>query len=279
MEPSNADQQLKSIVASDLGRLLATIDTDVKRRLRARDSIKRLLAAWERGDLEYASKFLIGPSGKTLAEVYGDAQVSLERLRLALARSADSAQEDLMRQLEDYCSTHGLHLDGRGSSYEIDSILSVVFDTKKRGVKVGNQFVQRFDWGKIEAALDQEIERLWGRPADPTAVQDRLLGAYHAVASTHPNPTKWVRLMDVYQELKKQVEKENPRWKTKGRLSAYYRDEFCVDLSRLMAAQMAGKLNGRELEFSAIRDPRLTFRVPLPDRTASALGFMRPLDG
>lgn len=279
MDSSAADQQLKSTVAADLSRLLSVIDGDVKRRMRARDVVKKLLAAWERGDVEYASKFLTGPSAKILPDTYGDAQVSLERLRLALARSADSAQEDLKVHLESYCAANGLHVEGRGGSYEIDSVLNVVFNAKKRGVKVGNQFVQRFDWSKIEAALNQEIQRLWGRPVDAAAIQRRFLAAYDAVAKRHPNPTKWVRLVDVYQELKRKAEEETPDWKKMGRLSAYYRDEFCVDLSRFLAAQMAGEMNGQQLEFSAIRDPRLTFRVPMPDRTSSAVGFMRPVHG
>ncbi|MDP2857792.1 MAG: hypothetical protein Q8P50_07430 [Bacillota bacterium] len=276
-QTNRGDEQLKSAVRADLERLLSLVKRDVEQRVRAREALKRLVQAWDRGDQDYLSRFLAGSTSRPLLETYRDAEVSLERLRLALARGADLAQEELEKQLANYCSAKGLRLEGRSGSFQVDTLLDVTLNLKKRAAKVGIQPLQSLDWSKIEAALDSERERLWGRPSDAAAIRDRLVAAYETVAALHPNPTRWVRLTDVYQEMKRRAEKEVPGWKkTRLRLNAYYRDEFCVDLSRLWSAQIAGPLDGQQIEFSAIRDPRLSFQIPLPDGTAASVGFMRP---
>jgi hypothetical protein len=275
-QTNRGDEQLKSAVKADLERLLSLVRRDVERRVRVRAALKRLVQAWDRGDSDYLSRFLAGPASGLLLDTYGDAELSLERLRLALGRGADLAQEELERHLADYCSAKGFRLEGRSGAFHVDTLLNVTFDLKKRGAKVGTQYLQSLDWGKIEATLDSEHERLWGRPSDVATIRDRLVASYDIVAALHPNPTRWVRLADVYQELKRRAERETPDWKTRRRLAAYYRDEFCVDLSRVWSTQMAGRLGGVQIEFSAIRDPRLSFQIPLPDATVTSVGFMRP---
>jgi len=277
-EKNSGDEQLKSTIDTDLNRLLSILEQDVKNRSRVRDSVKRLVRAWNNGDLSYMSKYINGPQGKSLIDTYGDASVSMDRLRLALARNEDSVREELDDHLAKYCAQEGLHLHGRHGSYHINGILEVNFDLKKRGAKVGTQYIQSLNWEKIRLALNSERERLWKREDDVANIRDRLVAAYKSVITKHPNVTGWVRLEDVYQELKKRVEKENPNWKSQQRLVAYYRDEFTVDLSILLSMQMAGKVSGTEIEFSAIRDPRLSFQVPLPDGTANSVGFMRLQD-
>ena len=274
-EKNSGDEQLKSTIDTDLNRLLSILEQDVKKRSRVRDSVKRLVRAWNDGAIAYVSKYINGPQGKSLIETYGDASVSINRLQLALARNEDSVREELGDHLAKYCAQEGLHLHGRQGSYNINGVLEVNFDLKKRGAKVGTQYIQSLNWGKIQFALNNERERLWQRGDDVTNIRDRLVAAYENAIAKHPNVTGWVRLEDIYQELKKRVEKETPNWKNQQRLVAYYRDEFTVDLSILLSVQMAGKVSGTEIEFSAIRDPRLSFQVPLPDGTANSVGFMR----
>jgi len=272
---NSGDEQLRSTIETDLNRLLSILNQDVRQRSRVRDSVKRLFRAWNLGDINYVSKYINGPQGKTLIETYGDAAVSLDRLRLALARNEDSVRKELENLLADYCSKEGLQLRGRYGSYHINNVLEVSFDFKKRGAKVGTQYIQSLHWDKIKSTLNAERERLWKRGDDAATIRDRLVVAYENAIAKHPNVTAWVRLEDIYQELKKRVEKETPDWKSRQRLIAYYRDEFTVDLSILLAAQMASKLAGTQIEFSAIRDPRLSYQVPLPDGTPNSVGFMR----
>lgn len=274
-EKNSGDEQVKSTIDTDLNRLLSILEQDVKQRSRVRDSVKRLVRAWNLGDISYVSKYINGSQGKTLIETYGDAAVSVDRLRLALARNEDSVRKELDDRLVKYCAQERLHLYGRHGSYHINGILEVNFDLKKRGAKVGTQYIQSLNWEKIQVALNTERERLWQRGDDATAIRDRLVLAYENAIVKHPNVTGWVRLEDIYQELKKRIEKDNPNWKNQQRLIAYYRDEFTVDLSILLSMQMAGKVAGTEIEFSAIRDPRLSFQVPFPDGTANSVGFMR----
>jgi hypothetical protein len=275
-ERTTEDDQLRSTIEADLNHLLSILTQDVKKRSQVRDSAKRLVRAWSDGDISYVSKYINGPQGKSLIETYGDASVSMDRLRLALARNEDSVREELHDRLAAYCTNEKLRLNGRHGSYLVNGVLQVNFDLKKRAAKVGTQYIQSLDWGKIQSAIDIERERLWQRQHDPTAIRDRLVTAYEKAITKHPNVTGWARLEDIYQELKRRVEKEIPSWKSQQRLVAYYRDEFTVDLSSLLSLQMAGKVSGTEIEFSAIRDPRLSFQVPLPDGTATSIGFMRP---
>lgn len=272
---NSGDEQLRSTIETDLNRLLSILNQDVRQRSRARDSVKRLFRAWNLGDINYVSKYINGPQGKTLIETYGDAAVSLDRLRLALARNEDLVREEFENLLADYCSKEGLQLRGRYGSYHINNVLEVSFDFKKRGAKVGTQYIQSLHWDKIKSTLNAERERLWKRGDDAATIRDRLVVAYENAIANHPNVTGWVRLEDIYQELKKRVEKETPDWKSRQRLIAYYRDEFTVDLSILLAVQMASKLAGTQIEFSAIRDPRLSYQVPLPGGTSNSVGFMR----
>jgi len=276
MEHQNSgDEQLKSTIDTDLNRLLSILEQDVKQRSRVRDSVKRLVRAWNLGDIAYVSKYINGSRGKTLIETYGDAAVSLDRLRLALARNEDSVRKELDDRLEKYCAQKGLNLHGRHGSYHINGVLEVNFDLKKHGTKVGTQYIQSLNWGKIQLVLNTELERLWERREDAPTIRDRLVLAYENSIANHPSITGWVQLEDIYQELKKRIEKETPNWKTQHRLIAYYRDEFTVDLSILLSTQMSNKISGTQIEFSAIRDPRLSFQVPLPDGTANSVGFMR----
>lgn len=276
-EPSSGDQQLRSAVRADLERLLTLVKNDVKQRVRIRNALGRLVQAWDRGDVDYLSRILASQAGKPLVETYRDAELSLERLRLALARSADLAQEELEKRLADYCSARGLHLEGRSGSFHINTLLDVTFDLKKRAAKVGIKYMQGLDWDKIETALDSERGRLWARPGDPAQIRNRLLAAYETVSAARRNPTRWARLADIYHELRRRAETEMPDWKKKGRLAAYHRDEFSADVERVLSAQLAGQLDGQQIEFSAIRDPRLSFQIPLPDGTVSSVGFMRPI--
>ena len=274
----SGDEQLRSTIDTDLNRLLSMLEQDVRKRSRVRDSVKRLVRAWNEGAIDYVSKYINGPQGKSLMETYGDASVSIDRLRFALARNEDSVRGKLDDHLAEYCALEGLHLRGRQGSYHINGVLELDFDFKKRGAKVGTQYIQSLDWGRIKLALDNERGRLWQRGNGVTCIRDRLVAAYTNAIAKHPNVTGWVRLEDIYQELKRRVEQETPNWRTQQRLVAYYRDEFTVDLSILLSMQMAGKVSGTRIEFSAIRDPRLSFQVPLPDGTMNSVGFMRLSD-
>ena len=272
---NGGDAQLRSTIDTDLNRLLSMLEQDVRKRSRVRDSVKRLVRAWNDGAIDYVSKYINGAQGKSLIETYGDASVSIDRLRFALARNEDSVRGELDGHLAEYCAREGLHLRGRQGSYHVNGVLQVDFDLKKRGAKVGTQYIQSLDWGRIKLALDNERGRLWQRGNGVTCIRDRLVAAYTNAIAKHPNVTGWVRLEDIYQELKRRVEKETPNWRNQQRLVAYYRDEFTVDLSILLSTQMAGKVSGTRVEFSAIRDPRLSFQVPLPDGTVNSVGFMR----
>ena len=86
----------------------------------------------------------------------------------------------------------------------------------------------------------------------------------------------WARLEDIYQELKRRLEEVNPNWKVGGRLVAYYKDEFSADLSMLWRAQVNNAVESPHLEFSGIRDPRLSYRVVLSAGRVEQYGHIRP---
>jgi len=62
----------------------------------------------------------------------------------------------------------------------------------------------------------------------------------------------------------------------KKRLVAYYKDEFCADLSKLWKAQKQNDINIPHLELSGIRDNRLSYKVTLPDGKIELYGHIRP---
>ena len=76
-----------------------------------------------------------------------------------------------------------------------------------------------------------------------------------------------------------QIKAENPDWKKGGRLIPYYKDEFSVDLSLLWQAQASNLIDQPLFEFSAIRDPRRSYKVLQPDQNIGFYGFLRPKGG
>src|SRR5205085_2110260 len=99
--------------------------------------------------------------------------------------------------------------------------------------------------------LERELDRIWGRPFEAAAFRDKLFSAYTQLVNRSPNPTGYVLLADVYRELRATRSGEVPGARSGGRLSAYYKDEFCADLSKLWQSQLSGQLSGTQLEFTS----------------------------
>ncbi|MBM4135602.1 MAG: hypothetical protein FJ241_02100 [Nitrospira sp.] len=207
---------------------------------------------------------------------YPIAKEMLEKLSIDVKRRSEQVFSSLFSRFQEYCGNNKIHLRGKLPKLFVDRLLEVEMDENKQTAKIGTIFLKTLDWEKIRGAIDRERHRIWDREFDPTSFRDRLLNVHLEIIKIKPNPVGWVRLEDVYQSLKRNIQQKNPNWKKGGRLVAYYKDEFSADLSKLWKAQVSRKFDSPHIELSGIRDPRLSYKIVLPDGKIESYGHMRP---
>ena len=266
---------LAEAAITGLRNLLEEISQDISRRRKCESFVRRLLAAYEKDDLDALDKQL-SKEPDSLEAIYPQAQRILHELRLDVDRRLTERFDQLARQLALYSESKGIKLKGVPPNFLVDGLIEVVLDKENKAAKIGASYIRTLDWERIQDLLDTEWERVWGRPFDATAYRDELISAYEAIMQAKPNPSGWVALNDVYQRLKEHREEQHPDWRQSGRIAGYYKDEFSADLSKLRQAQIDGSLPPPHIEFSAIRDPRRAFKVVLPDGSTANYGFLRP---
>src|SRR5262249_50668833 len=152
-----------------------------------------------------------------------------------------------------FCAESKQPCQGRYPRLTVAHFIEISIDEAKGSAKVGSTSSQSLDWSKLRRILEKEVQRVWGRSFEPSAFRDGLLAAYERLNARSPSPTGYVRLTDIYKELRAERAHLDRNARAGGRLSAYYRDEFSADLSKLVAVQQRQQLPGRQLEFTSIR--------------------------
>jgi len=266
---------LAQAVLKGLQDLLEEISDDVSRRNKCKLFTRRVLTAYEEGDLDSLDRQL-PKEPDDLAALYPSAHRTVRELRLEVARRLAVRFDRLAQYLAEYSESKGIALRGLSPNFVVAGLIGVVLNKENRAAKVGASYIRTLAWDRIRESLDSEWERVWGRQFDASTYRDEVVAAYHTAMQRRPNPSRWVALNDVYQMLKEHREEEHPDWRQSGRVAGYYKDEFSADLSKLWGAQIEGSLLPPHVEFSAIRDPRRAYEVVMRDGSAAKYGFVRP---
>lgn len=272
----NNESSLAKLTLSELSRLLQEVEKDIKQRNSIKKYLSKMKKAYERSDSEILIKLLSKQAKEQLMSLYPRARETMEKLSVDIRRHSEQAFSSLFSRFQEYCSNHKIHLQGKLPKLFVDRLLEVELNENKQTAKIGTVFLKNLDWEKIRVAIDRERHRIWYREFDPTSFRDNLLSVYSDIIKVKPNPVGWVRLEDVYQSLKRDIQQKNPNWKKEGRLVAYYKDEFSADLSKLWEVQISQKISSPHIELSGIRDPRLSYKIVLPDGKIESYGYMRP---
>jgi len=259
-----------------LDNLLEKVGDDIAQRNKIKDSVRRIREAWSNDNFDAAGRIISSENIQSLSKFYPEGEITVEKIKMCIEQEIDEKIGRIEIQLKKYCDDRQIKLHGKSPKFIIDHLINVEFNRKKNTAKVGNVYLQSLDWGKIKESIEEEHKRVWERPFDYSKFYNDIILFYEKIADYDRNPTGWVRLADMYQSLKTEVAKRNPNWKSKKRLIAYYKDEFSADLSKLWKAQNGSDMNDQKIEFSAIRDPRLAFKVILPDGFTGSYGFIRP---
>ncbi len=266
---------VQTIVPS-LDNLLQKIGDDIAQRNKIKDSVRRIREAWSKDNFDSASRVISSKNIQSLSRFYPEGEITVEKIKMCLEQGIDERIDRIEMQLKKYCDDRQIKLHGKSPKFIIDYLINLEFNRKKNTAKIGNIYLQNLDWGKIQESIEEERKRVWERPFDYSKFYDDLILFYEKIADYTRNPTGWVRLADIYQSLKTEIAKRNPDWKSKKRLVAYYKDEFSADLSKSWKAQNSSDRTDQQIDFSAIRDPRLAFKVILPDGNTAFYGFIRP---
>jgi hypothetical protein len=266
---------VQTIVPS-LDNLLKKIGDDIAQRNKIRASVQRIREAWFKENFDSAGRVISSKNIQSLSRFYPEGEITVEKIKMCLEQEIDEKIDRIEMQLKKYCDDRQIKLHGKSPKFIIDYLINLELNRKKNTAKIENIYLQSLDWGKIQESIEEERKRVWERPFDYSKFYDDVILFYEKIADYERNPTGWVRLADIYQLLKTEIAKRNPDWKSKKRLVAYYKDEFSADLSKAWKAQNSDDRTDRQFEFSAIRDPRLAFKVILPDRSTASYGFIRP---
>lgn len=277
MFDAKSKSPLAKLILSELSALLDEVERDTKQRNSVKKYLSEMKNAYERSDAEATSRLLLRKTKGQLLSLYPTATETLDKLSIDLRRHSEQASSSLLDRFQEYCERENTSCRGNMPRLFIDSLVEVHVDEEKRRVKVGRILIKALDWDKVSSALDGERHRIWGREFSPLDFRNSLLSVHSALLGIKPNPVGWVRLDDVYQSLRVRIEEENPNWRKGGRLVAYYKDEFSADLSKLWMAQVDRKIDPPRIEFSGIRDPRLSYKLVLPDGQIESYGHLRPL--
>jgi hypothetical protein len=266
---------VQTIVPS-LDNLLKKIGDDIAQRNKIKASLQRISEAWSRDNFDGANRIISSENIQSLSRFYPEGEIVVEKIKICLEQGIDEKIDRIEMQLKKYCDDRQIKLHGKPPKFIIDYLINLEFNRKINTAKVGNVYLQSLDWGGIQESIEEERKRVWERPFDYSKFYGDVILSYEKIADYERNPTGWVRLADIYQSLKTEIAKRNPNWKSKRRLVAYYKDEFGADLSKSWKAQNSSDRSDQQIEFSAIRDPRLAFKVILPDGTTASFGFIRP---
>lgn len=267
--------QLKEETAMKLKNLFNNISDDVTNRNECKLFLKKLLNNYEKNDFHTLDKQL-SKIPKALENLYPKAEKVLNTMRLYVDRDLSEQFDSLTQELDKYCESKGIALKGIRPNYVIEGLIEVFFNKENKTAKVGATFIRKLDWDKIKDQIEIEWKRVWERPFDSNKYRDELISIYEDIMKTKPNPSGWTPLVDVYQKLKEHQDNRNPNWRKAGRVASYYKDEFSADLSKLWQAQVKDKISPPHIEFSAIRDPRRSFKVVLHNGDTTNYGFIRP---
>lgn len=270
------ESSLSNLILLELSKLLKEVERDIKQRNSIKKYLSEIKKACECSDTETLNRLLLRQTKEQLLSLYPLSRETLEKLLIDVKRHSEQAFSSLYRRFQEYCGNNKIHLQGKLPKLFVDRLLEVQMDENKQTAKIGTIFLKTLDWEKIREAIERERNRIWSRAFDPTSFRDHLLDVYLEIIKVKPNPVGWVRLEDVYQSLKRDIQQKNPNWKKGGRLVAYYKDEFSADLSKLWEAQISQKIGSPHVELSGIRDPRLSYKVVLPDGQIGSYGHMRP---
>lgn len=275
-----ADNQKESALSQQILSELSSLMQEVEKDTKQRNSVKKYLGSikkeYEKSDIDATRKLLLKQTQNELTGLYPVAREILEKLSIDVKRQSEQGVSSLFARLEAHCNEKGIPLQGKTPKMFIDHLIEFNVNEKKKTAKIGIVNLPNLNWEKVQAALDQERRRVWGREFDPTDFRDRLLNICSELLRIKPSPVGWVRLEDIYQSLKIRAQQENPDWRKGGRLVAYYKDEFSADLSLLWRAQIDHVVDRPHTELSGVRDPRLAFRVTLPDGQNALYGYIRP---
>jgi len=269
---------LTSSILVEIEELNSNITADVSERVKAQKLMSNLLKVLVDENYELIGQ-LLSKGNLLITTVYPQAKPTLQKLQIDVNRRLDEQLRQTGSQLEEYCRSENIPLKSSGTKYVVDYFTDVEIDRQKGRTRIGNLSLNTLKWAKIKEGLDLERSRLWKREFNPLTFRDKLLKAYKQLGVTSPGATDWTSLEEIYQILKRESEEENPEWNKGGRLSAYYKDEFSVDLSLLWRAQATRLLDFPHIELSAIRDSRRAYKVLQPDNNIGFFGFLRPRGG
>ena len=263
-------------VAQELEALEKSLTEDISQRVSLKGYLKRLTGAVGKQDAVSLSKLLSDAKLTKLMNIYPQAKPAVDLLTARVGYLREAGIKNIESRLREYCDAQHLQLQGGPRKFVVEHFIAVEFGSAaKEGLKIGNATVKVVAWDNVKNTLDKERQRIWERPFNPKQFKTDVLRAYTKIAQAKKNPTGWVRLYDVYQDLKSERFKEQKASGQKPRLVPYYKDEFGADISRLL--EQEGNASGRRsFELSAIRDSRYAFKIIMPGGNAGRFGFLRP---
>lgn len=261
--------------AKELEALEKGIAADISQRNKLKAFLKRLKAASDKEEGVSLSKLLSDPSLSQLLQAYPQARPAIDLLTARVGFLRGTRIKNVETRLREYCEAQKLKLHGGPQKFVVEHFIELDLEAVKAGLKIGSARVKVTAWENVRKALENERQRIWGRPFEAGQFKTQVLAAYSRIARLKKNPTGWVRLHDIYQELKSEKAKAQKVTREKKRLIPYFKDEFGADISKLL--EQESRASGRRsFELSAIRDPRFAFKIIMPGGSAGLFGFLRP---
>ncbi len=267
---------LTKVIIDELNRLSVEIGKDIQERSQLRKFLKQIVITFDKAENEKLLQLIEKHKISQLIALYPHAKSTFDKLHVDAQRKSSEIYEKLSKRVIEYANQANIPLQGRPPRLSLNHLLDIDIDSRRRIAKIGAILIKRPDWGKMHQAIDKEYTRIWQRPFKAGSFRDELLSIYNDILVLKPNPSGWVRLADVYQLMKRHIKDTRPNWKKEGRLVALYKDEFSADLTNLWDAQVNNRIGAPHIEFSGIRDPRLSFKVVLPGGREELYGHLRP---
>lgn len=266
---------LSELIGRELAALEDAITEDITGRTKLRRLLQRIRIGWSKAD-SFTEQLLKDPGASRLRALYPQVDQLFTHLSTDLQRQKMSRSGELDHAIRAFCAEAGQPCQGRYPRLAVAHFVEVSIDETKGRAKVGSTSSRSLEWSKLRPILEREVRRVWGRPFEPVAFRNHLLATYERLHARSPSPTGYVRLADIFHELRAERARSDQNAKRGGRLSAYYRDEFSADLSKLVAVQLRQELPGPLLDFTSIRRAEEGFSVILPSGDIATYGFVKP---
>ena len=272
-------------ISNSLDELRKRMDHDARRFSRMRSFINKLKNALEKNDYSKLKQQLAQKIVEDILKAYPESKQSILTLNEFVEKNFQkfllNFEKEFIAKLNDYdlkinwWSTDVI--EGAYPKYLINKMIEVEVNDRNNTIRVNNENIKGIQLEATFSKIIRENKRLFEREFNSDSFLESLFEAYETIIKKNNlSIGETIPLLEVYQLIiiAKQPKGffNNP---SKANFIPYLKDEFSVDLSRLLIEKSVFTKKEFKLELAPARDPQNSLFLVLPNGEQVYRGMIR----